>query len=171
MECGTVTLETRQQEPQSLPPCPRLVSRQDSGGPVCLPATLPVPQTERKPREQRAHPGLGLNAGLPGFPWKTSVSYGLSRLSSCMARSAHGVGPQMQKRNLDSLYVTVAGPLDQRVTVQRGLQRGRLGGSVVERLPSAQDMIPESRDRVLHRAPRGEPASPSACVSASLMKK
>ena len=45
---------------------------------------------------------------------------------------------------------------------------GRLGGSVVERLPSAQGVIQESVDRVPHRAPCMEPASPSACVSASL---
>ena len=45
---------------------------------------------------------------------------------------------------------------------------GRLGGSAVEHLPSAQGMIPGSRDRVPHRAPCMEPASPSACVSASL---
>ena len=41
-------------------------------------------------------------------------------------------------------------------------------GSVVERLPSTQGVTPESWDRVLHRAPRREPASPSAWVSASL---
>ena len=34
--------------------------------------------------------------------------------------------------------------------------------------PSAQGVIPETRDRVPHRAPCWEPASPSACVSASL---
>ncbi|CAK7295140.1 hypothetical protein VULLAG_LOCUS4499 [Vulpes lagopus] len=45
---------------------------------------------------------------------------------------------------------------------------GHLGGSVVECLPSAQDMIPGSWNRVLNRAPCMEPASPSACVSASL---
>ena len=45
---------------------------------------------------------------------------------------------------------------------------GRLGGSVVERLPSAQDMILESQDRVPHWALCMEPASLSACVSASL---
>ena len=45
---------------------------------------------------------------------------------------------------------------------------GSLGGSVVERLPSAQGMIPESQDQVPHRAPCTEPASPSACVSLSL---
>ena len=45
---------------------------------------------------------------------------------------------------------------------------GRPGGSVVEHLPSAQDVILGSRDRVLHPAPCMEPASPSACVSASL---
>ena len=45
---------------------------------------------------------------------------------------------------------------------------GRLGGSLVEHLPSAQGMIPGSWDRVSHRVPCLEPASPSACVSASL---
>ena len=40
---------------------------------------------------------------------------------------------------------------------------GRLCGSVVERLPFAQILILGSWDRVLH-----QPASPSACVSASL---
>ena len=45
---------------------------------------------------------------------------------------------------------------------------GSLGGSAVWRLPLAQGMILESRDRVLHWAPCMEPASPSACVSASL---
>ena len=45
---------------------------------------------------------------------------------------------------------------------------GQLGGSEVERLPSAQGMILESWDRVPHRAPFMDPASPSACVSASL---
>ena len=44
----------------------------------------------------------------------------------------------------------------------------RLGGSVVERLPLAQVMIPGSWDRVPHWAPCMEPASPSALVSASL---
>ena len=42
---------------------------------------------------------------------------------------------------------------------------GRLGGSAVEHLPSAQGAIPEFRDRVPRRAPHREPASPSACVS------
>ena len=45
---------------------------------------------------------------------------------------------------------------------------GRLGGSVVEHLPSAQGVIPGSWDRVLHRARHRELASPSACVSASV---
>ena len=35
-------------------------------------------------------------------------------------------------------------------------------------LPLAQVMILGSWDRVLHRAPHREPASPSACVSTSL---
>ena len=41
---------------------------------------------------------------------------------------------------------------------------GRLGGSVVERLPLAQGVILGSRDRVSCRVPCGEPASPSAYV-------
>ena len=45
---------------------------------------------------------------------------------------------------------------------------GRLGGSVVEHLPSAHGMTLESLDRVSHWALPVEPASPSACVSASL---
>ena len=44
---------------------------------------------------------------------------------------------------------------------------GHLGGSVVEHLPSAQVVILGSWDQVPHRAPHTEPASPSACVSAS----
>ena len=45
---------------------------------------------------------------------------------------------------------------------------GHLGGSIVEHLPSAQVMTLGSPDQVLHQAPRREPASPFACVSASL---
>ena len=45
---------------------------------------------------------------------------------------------------------------------------GRLGGSGVEHLPLAQGMIPRPWDWVLHWAPRREPASLSAYVSASL---
>ena len=45
---------------------------------------------------------------------------------------------------------------------------GRLGGSMVEHLPLAQGVIMGSWDRIPHRAPRREPAFPSACVSASL---
>ena len=48
------------------------------------------------------------------------------------------------------------------------LNWGRLDGSAVERLPSAQGTIPESRDQVLHWGPYREPASPSAYVSTSL---
>ena len=45
---------------------------------------------------------------------------------------------------------------------------GHLGGSVVERLPLAQGVIPGSQDGVPHWAPHGEPVSPSTYVSASL---
>ena len=43
-----------------------------------------------------------------------------------------------------------------------------LGGSVVEHLPLAQGVIPGSWDGVPQQAPLEEPASPFACVSASL---
>ena len=46
-------------------------------------------------------------------------------------------------------------------------QCASLGGSVVERLPLAQVMIPGSWDPVPHEAPCGEPAS----LSVSLMNK
>ena len=45
---------------------------------------------------------------------------------------------------------------------------GSLGGATVWRLPLAQGVILETRDRIPRRAPCLEPASPSACVSASL---
>ena len=45
---------------------------------------------------------------------------------------------------------------------------GFLGGSVVERLPLGQVIVPGSWDRVLHQAPHREPVSSSAYVSASL---
>ena len=41
---------------------------------------------------------------------------------------------------------------------------GHLGGSAIERLPLAQGVILG----LPHRAPRVEPASPSACVSTSV---
>ena len=43
-----------------------------------------------------------------------------------------------------------------------------LGGPVVKHLPSAQGVILETWDPVPRRAPCMEPASPSACVSASV---
>ncbi|CAD7676261.1 unnamed protein product [Nyctereutes procyonoides] len=55
----------------------------------------------------------------------------------------------------------------QQRTVYRG-GRESLGGSVVWCLPLAWSVILESRNPVPRRAPCVEPASPSACVSASL---
>ena len=49
-------------------------------------------------------------------------------------------------------------------------QLGCLGGSAVEHLPLTQGMILESQNRVPHGAPYKEPASLSACVSASLFE-
>ena len=51
---------------------------------------------------------------------------------------------------------------------QNRLFQGSLGGAAVWRLPLAQGTILGSLDRVPRRAPRVEPASPSACVYASL---
>ena len=51
---------------------------------------------------------------------------------------------------------------------QNANNKGRLGGSAVERLPLAQGIIPGSWDQVPHRASCMQAASPSACVSASL---
>ena len=45
---------------------------------------------------------------------------------------------------------------------------GSPGGSVGLALPPAHGMILETQDRIPHQAPCMEPASPSACVSASL---
>ena len=42
--------------------------------------------------------------------------------------------------------------------------QGRLGGSAVERLPSAQGVIPGSWDQVLHQALGMGPASLSLCL-------
>ena len=50
----------------------------------------------------------------------------------------------------------------------KDIAQGFLGGSAVNHLPSAQGVILESPDWVPHQAPCMEPASPSACVSASL---
>ena len=52
--------------------------------------------------------------------------------------------------------------------ILKEIKLGHLGGSAVEHLPSAQGVILESWDQVPHPAPCMEPASPSACVSASL---
>ena len=45
---------------------------------------------------------------------------------------------------------------------------GSLGGAAVWHLPLAQGGILETRDRIPHRAPCMEPASPSACLCLSL---
>ena len=48
------------------------------------------------------------------------------------------------------------------------MKAGHLGESVVEHLPLAQVVILGTQDPVPRRVPCGEPASPSACVPASL---
>ena len=54
------------------------------------------------------------------------------------------------------------------------MELGRLGGSVVERLPSAQGVTLESPDRVPHQAPAGSLLLPLPVflpLSVSLMNK
>ena len=67
-------------------------------------------------------------------------------------------------------FIMRVGPLVQSIllTVSLIKMQGCLDGSMGECLPSAQGMVLESQDRVPHWAPCREPASPSACVSASL---
>ena len=65
------------------------------------------------------------------------------------------------------LYVQRPG-LSSKKTALKNKLGGCLGGSAVEHLPSAQGVTPGSWDRVPHRAPHRESASPSACVSPSL---
>ena len=54
------------------------------------------------------------------------------------------------------------------IILNNNLEGGRLGGSAVEHLPSAQGMILEFWNQVPHQDLHGEPASPSVYVSASL---
>ena len=54
------------------------------------------------------------------------------------------------------------------ITHHLGIWGQGLGGSAVEHLPWAQGVTPGSWDRVPHRAPYREPASPTAYVSVSL---
>ena len=58
-----------------------------------------------------------------------------------------------------------------RPSYMRSRRQEHLGGSVFEHLPLAQVVVLGSQDRVLHRAPHKEPASPSAYVCVSLMNK
>ena len=63
-------------------------------------------------------------------------------------------------------FVLFLGLVYQNTTVHRETFMQRcLGGSAVERLPSAQGMIPGSWDQVPHPATCEASAFPSACVS------
>ena len=75
--------------------------------------------------------------------------------------------PPNRALELTSQSPLLSSRLETRAEVE-GESEGRLGGSAVECLPSAQDVILESWDQVPHQAPCEEPASPSAYVSASL---
>ena len=60
-----------------------------------------------------------------------------------------------------SLESTPSGDLMSSNSSERRDMEGRLGGSVVECLSSAQGLIPGSWDQIPHQAPCMEPASPS----------
>ena len=76
-----------------------------------------------------------------------------------------------QHPNVHKAMSTVAKPERAQMSTNRWMIKncgGRLGGSVIGPLRSAQDMILGSWDQVPHQAPCMDPASPSACVCASL---
>ena len=66
------------------------------------------------------------------------------------------------------MYVTSEEEFQKSKSQKRNHKEGHLGGSVVKHPPSAQGVILESLDQVPHWPPCMEPASPTACVSASL---
>ena len=69
----------------------------------------------------------------------------------------------------DAGYIDIDTDIDVKLhTLLKSTFLGRLGGSAVKCLPSAQGVILESLNRVPCQASCMEPASPSACVSASL---
>ena len=70
--------------------------------------------------------------------------------------------------SLEDLKILTTQDLLNFLSLQKWLEWGSLGGAVVWCLPLAQGAILETRDRIPRQAPCMEPASPSACVSASL---
>ena len=69
---------------------------------------------------------------------------------------------------MTAFMLMLAGKLPSIILFKNLQLEGHLGGSVVEHPPLAQVVIPESQDRVPHRALHREPTFPSACVSASV---
>ena len=118
------------------------------------------------------HGSRGQVAGSPGDP--APGSWGAVRAAVLGTRplSREGAVPLSLSPGLLHLWAPRAEVYNQ-LGVYKPLwlktkRSGCLGGSVLEHLPLAQGVILGSRDRVPHQAPCMEPASPSACVSASL---
>ena len=104
------------------------------------------------------------------IPWVLKMAH-LSQHNSTAASAVFSA--MAAKTGSEMSFTALSRSLSSRTSrkgnhIKNGPSLGHLGGSVVERLPSAQGVIPESWDRVPHWAPSREPASPSAYVSASI---
>ena len=100
-------------------------------------------------------------SSLPPMPLEGDLEENARRgVNGASFLSSYVEGQEVEHENEN------AGQTD--LAIKKKKIRGSLGGSAVWRLPLAQGAILESRDQVPHRAPGMEPASPSACVSASL---
>ena len=104
----------------------------------------------------------GIGARMDGPPWSRAITF------SVFAGPLEQRGSPGALLGVTSVQLAVREGRQHKVQTQKCEVEGCLGGSVVEGLPSAQGVVPGSWDRVLHRAPCREPASPSACVSASV---
>ena len=75
---------------------------------------------------------------------------------------------QQEDLTIVNIYAPQLGSTQIYKQINNKHEEGHLGGSVVEYLPLAQAMVPESWDQVPHQGPLREPASPSTYVSAFL---
>ena len=105
----------------------------------------------------------------PGVPCKVIVASNYRALNA----SSRQLRLQMEESRPGYLFPRTTSITNEISVLEKSLTSleltflGHLGGSVVKSLPSAQGVIPESWDRVPRWGPCMEPASPSACVSAS----
>ena len=108
--------------------------------------------------------GLGFDLwSWDGAPWSWAAS-AVQNLLETVSLSAPPTNPIL----FLSLCHTLSLPNKLTFNLKKREIQGFLGGSAVKGLPSAQGVILESWDRIPCRALYVKPASPSACVSASL---